>query len=104
MWKQRSFVLSAAAVVLVVLCSCQSAALAAESESDRDANQEAVESSVVTTADSSAAQEYQRHHENINQLDDDEPVSYDGAQVWRLGFSNTREKNAVAELQHEYGK
>lgn len=31
-----------------------------------------------------------------------EPIKYDGAQLWRISFANQHHKNAVAELQKEY--
>lgn len=58
---------------------------------------------VDTAVSDSSLKDYQIHNENVNQLDDDEPVRYDGAQVWRLGFTDIREKNAVSDLQHNFG-
>jgi hypothetical protein len=31
-----------------------------------------------------------------------EPIKYDGAQLWRISYSNQNFKNAIAELQKEY--
>lgn len=81
-------------LVAVLLYTSSRATVAAESESSvSDAQQRQTQPS----------HQHQRHHENINQLDDDEPVRYDGAQVWRLGFTDAREKNAVSDLQHNFG-
>lgn len=121
------FTFASSMVLLLALCGaslCSSAkatspataaATAVESESTRDANQPAIVTTVnaeieaepiaATAPADETSQDYQRHHQenHINQLDDDEPVRYDGAQVWRLGLSDTREKNAVADLQHNFG-
>lgn len=31
------------------------------------------------------------------------PVKYDGAQLWRIGYKDQLNKNAVAELQNQFG-
>lgn len=33
----------------------------------------------------------------------DEPVTYNGAQLWRIPFDDQVKKNAVAELQNTFG-
>lgn len=38
------------------------------------------------------------------ELDADEPVKYDGAQLWRIPFDRLQERNAVADLQNTFGK
>lgn len=102
MWK-----LTFALTAVVLSFSCSSLLAQTESESAPIANTNNEVIAPVVAADASA-QDYQRqhqnNHDNVNQLGDDEPIRYDGAQVWRLGFSDTRDKNAVSDLQHEYGK
>lgn len=38
------------------------------------------------------------------ETDDNEPVKYDGAQLWRIPFDNQDKRNAVAELQNNFGE
>lgn len=33
---------------------------------------------------------------------DNEPIKYDGAQLWRIGYSEQNHKNAVTELQKQF--
>lgn len=47
--------------------------------------------------------DYQENHGNKNLIVDEEPVKYDGAQLWRIQFDDVHDKNAVAELQHNFG-
>lgn len=92
MWKHT---LVAASVV--VLCfSSRSVSVPTTGSNSEDGK-------VETTVSDSSLKDYQIHNENVNQLDDDEPVRYDGAQVWRLGFTDIRDKNAVSDLQHNFG-
>lgn len=93
MWKHT--------LVVVLLCSTQPSLSVPTTESESKEVPQQTTSDVITPAASTP--DYQRHHENINQLGDDEPISYDGAQVWRLGFADTRDKNAVSDLQHNFG-
>lgn len=95
MWK-HTLVVAAAVVVFCCASSLSVSVPTTESESSKDEN---VEEIVSDPSD----KDYQSNNENVNQLDDDEPVRYDGAQVWRLGFTGVREKNAVSDLQHNFG-
>ena len=90
MWKHT--------VLLVVLLVSLSAALPTESESTDNVTRSSTQNDQVING-----RDHQKNLDNVNQLDDDEPVRYDGAQVWRLGFTGVREKNAVADLQHNFG-
>lgn len=105
MWK-LTFALTA--VVLSFSCSSLLAETESESAPAIVTTENADSEVIAPVVPADVAQDYQRqhqnNHDNVNQLDDDEPIRYDGAQVWRLGFSDARDKNAVSDLQHEYGK
>lgn len=41
---------------------------------------------------------------DANDADDQQPVKYDGAQLWRVPFDRLQERNAVADLQNTFGE
>lgn len=94
MWKHT---LVAVAVVLLFTGSVAAVKEAAAESESKDVTRANVELKEAPQKD------YQVHNENVNKLDDDEPVRYDGAQVWRMGFTDAHEKNAVSDLQHSFG-
>lgn len=67
-------------------------------------NKDCVLTESATLDNSQRYKEHQNNHGNKNLLDDELPVSYDGAQLWRIDFDDQHERNAVADLQHNFGK
>lgn len=46
------------------------------------------------------------HSDNsdADSADDEQPIKYDGAQLWRVPFDRLQERNAVADLQNSFGE
>lgn len=107
MWK-HTLVATTSVVVLLLLLLCSARSTQAVPTTDSSESKDSVaatKTEIITPAASTPDYQRQHHenHENINQLGDDEPVRYDGAQVWRLRLTDAREKNAVSDLQHSFG-
>jgi hypothetical protein len=49
-----------------------------------------------------AVAEEDHHLEDKDRTDRDTPISYQGAQLWRVSYNNQISKNAVSELQKQY--
>lgn len=79
MWKRT---LVWASLLVVLLFSSRSLSVPAAAATEESESKDAAVNVEKEAEEGSASQkDYQRHHGNVNQLDDDEPVRYDGAQV-----------------------